>query len=104
MRVVSKTVFWVLKPTVFTFAMLFATVSIFVWWARRPEMAENIERSTGVSWGGGVGGGAPGQAEKAVMRPTGTDLPPMTAVASVDSVPRMTEPICPVTATPSSPT
>ena len=35
-----------LKPTVLTLAMLLPMTSIMTWWPRRPEMAENIERST----------------------------------------------------------
>src|SRR3954463_1963219 len=42
-----KTVCEPLKPTVLTLAMLLPVTSIFVWWARRPEMAENMERSMG---------------------------------------------------------
>src|SRR5215203_5203499 len=44
-----KTVWLALKPTVLTLAMLLPVTSILVWWARRPEMAENMERSTGGS-------------------------------------------------------
>src|SRR4051795_9088533 len=44
----SKTVVLLLNPTVLTLAMLLPTTSILVWCARRPEMAENIERSMGV--------------------------------------------------------
>ena len=40
----SKTVDDDLKPLVLTFEMLLPTTSIIVWWLRRPEMAENIER------------------------------------------------------------
>src|SRR5919107_4054174 len=42
-----KTVWLPLKPTVLTLAMLLPVTSIFVWCARRPEMAENMERSMG---------------------------------------------------------
>src|SRR5215204_7536689 len=58
-RVSWKTVCDPLKPTVLTLAMLLPVTSILVWCARRPEMAENMERSTGrVSSGVGspVGG------------------------------------------------
>src|ERR1035437_6769720 len=34
-----------LKPTVLTLAMLLPMTSIMIWWPRRPEIAENIERS-----------------------------------------------------------
>src|SRR3954466_13133355 len=53
-----KTVWLDLKPTVFTLAMLLPTVSSLVWWALRPEMAENMERNTGVllGWGRGRSG------------------------------------------------
>src|SRR3954462_14137858 len=56
-----KTVWLPLNPTVLTLAMLLPVTSILVWWARRPEMAENIERSTGCllrvrGSGGGSGG------------------------------------------------
>src|SRR3954447_21258156 len=44
-----KTVWDPLKPTVLTLAMLLPVTSILVWCARRPEMAENMERSTGGS-------------------------------------------------------
>src|SRR4051795_10535934 len=84
--------------------MLLPTTSIFVWWARRPEMAENIERSMGAEPLAGVvreGGGQGGQ-ETSVMRPSGTALPPMVAVASVVSSPRTTEVTVPVCATPVS--
>src|SRR3712207_5286004 len=54
-RVSSKTVWDDLKPTVLTLAMLLPVTSILVWWARRPEMAENMERSTG-RFSSGVGG------------------------------------------------
>src|SRR3954451_12447952 len=54
----SKTVVLLLKPTVLTLAMLLPTTSIFVWCARRPEMAENIERSMG--WNSSLGGFACG--------------------------------------------
>jgi hypothetical protein len=46
-RVSSKTVVLLLKPTVFTLAMLLPVTSSFVWCAFRPEMAENMERSMG---------------------------------------------------------
>src|SRR3712207_6307181 len=64
-RVSSKTVWELLKPTVLTLAMLLPVTSSLVWWARRPEMAENIERSTGRSSqegerGRGSGGGGHG--------------------------------------------
>src|SRR5919107_1186091 len=67
-RVSSKTVWLPLKPTVLTLAMLLPATSSLVWWARRPEMAENMERSTGGllaiggRWGGAgsAGGGAGG--------------------------------------------
>ena len=36
-----------MKPVVLTLAMLLPTTSIIVWWLRRPEMAENIERIMG---------------------------------------------------------
>src|SRR3954465_6908688 len=42
-----KTVWLPLKPTVLTLAMLLPVTSSLVWWARRPETAENMERSTG---------------------------------------------------------
>src|SRR4051794_36078599 len=42
-----KTVWLDLKPTVLTLAMLLPVTSILVWCARRPEMAENMERSMG---------------------------------------------------------
>jgi hypothetical protein len=60
-----------LKPVVLTLEMLLPTTSIIVWWFRRPEMAENIERImwvllggrdgsvrvvSEVGWGSGVGG------------------------------------------------
>src|SRR5688500_12722500 len=48
----GKTVWLPLKPTVLTLAMLLPVTSILVWWARRPEMAENIERSMGRSSSG----------------------------------------------------
>src|SRR4051794_31059555 len=41
----SKTVVLLLKPTVLTLAMLLPATSSLVWWALRPEMAENMERS-----------------------------------------------------------
>src|SRR4051794_41086875 len=44
-RVSSKTVWLPLKPTVLTLAMLLPATSSLVWCARRPEMAENMERS-----------------------------------------------------------
>src|SRR4051812_42322420 len=39
-----------LKPVVLTLEMLLPTTSIIVWWFRRPEMAENIERIIGASF------------------------------------------------------
>ncbi|GBD15849.1 hypothetical protein HRbin26_00743 [bacterium HR26] len=33
-----------LKPVVFTFEMLLPMTSIQVWWARNPEIAENMDR------------------------------------------------------------
>src|SRR3954466_14167009 len=53
-RVSSKTVVLDLKPTVLTLAMLLPTTSILVWCARRPEMAENRERSTAELLGSGA--------------------------------------------------
>src|SRR3954464_989169 len=43
----SKTVWLLLKPTVLTLAMLLPVTSSLVWWARRPAIAEFIERSMG---------------------------------------------------------
>src|SRR3954465_15342723 len=80
-RVSSKTVVLLLKPTVLTLAMLLPTTSILVWWACRPEMAENSERSMGEfprDLGGE--GGDQAVAPPGVMRPTSTDFPPITAV------------------------
>src|SRR3954463_3844094 len=86
-----KTVWDPLKPTVLTLAMLLPVTSILVWCARRPEMAENMERSTGrFSSGVGVAGrresGRAGQegllTAISVRRPTGTLMPSMTATAS----------------------
>src|SRR3954447_1058566 len=60
----SKTVARLLEPTVLTLAMLLPTTSIWVWWALRPEMAENMERSMGRISAlrvGAVGGAAAGQ-------------------------------------------
>src|SRR5919205_2131096 len=75
-----KTVWLPLKPTVLTLAMLLPVTSILVWCARRPEMAENMERSTGGLLGYGGRRGA-GQdvfvAAISVRRPTGTATPPM---------------------------
>src|SRR5687767_13338022 len=51
-RVSWKTVWDPLNPTVLTLAMLLPVTSILVWWARRPEMAENMERSMGRSSSG----------------------------------------------------
>src|SRR3712207_2672932 len=102
-RVSSKTVWDDLKPTVLTLAMLLPVTSSLVWWARRPEMAENIERSTGgVLSGGGERGQAPGEAgrEISVRRPRGTSRPPTTAVGS--SPPKRTEDTVPVCVVPSS--
>src|SRR3954471_13615515 len=72
----SKTVVLLLKPTVLTLAMLLPTTSILVWWALRPEMAENSERSMGhsskVGRQGGAGDGEPAQLAgrpTSVMRP-----------------------------------
>src|SRR3954451_6009330 len=63
-RVSWKTVWALLYPTVLTLAMLLPVTSILVWWARRPETAENMERSMGkVSSGGGAGGSAGGQGQ-----------------------------------------
>src|SRR4051812_36625030 len=45
----SKTVVLLLKPTVLTLAMLLPATSSLVWWAFRPEMAENMERSMRVA-------------------------------------------------------
>src|SRR3954462_6893899 len=42
-----KTVWLPLNPTVLTLAMLLPVTSSLVWWARRPEMAENMERNMG---------------------------------------------------------
>src|SRR3954471_12830851 len=42
-----KTVWLPLYPTVLTLAMLLPVTSSLVWWARRPEMAENMERNMG---------------------------------------------------------
>src|SRR4051794_38296537 len=56
----SKTVVLLLKPTVLTLAMLLPTTSIFVWWALRPEMAENMERSMGEELLGASGCGRRG--------------------------------------------
>src|SRR5437763_1196887 len=41
----SKTAWLDLNPVVLTLAMLLPITSIIVWWDRRPETAENIERS-----------------------------------------------------------
>src|SRR3954469_24291073 len=63
----SKTVVLLLKPTVLTLAMLLPATSSLVWWARRPEMAENMERSmrgaprVGGRCAGSGGGGGPGR-------------------------------------------
>src|SRR4051812_47356737 len=100
-----KTVWLPLKPTVLTLAMLLPVTSILVWWARRPEMAENMERSmarspSGVDPpdGGGVGRGREvgqgvvvGVLATSVMRPIATETPPTIAVASAVSVPRRTD-------------
>src|SRR4051794_27751956 len=51
-RVSSKTVWLALKPTVLTLAMLLPVTSSLVWWARRPLIAENMERSMGRSSSG----------------------------------------------------
>src|SRR4051812_21869777 len=48
-RVSWKTVWLPLKPTVLTLAMLLPVTSSLVWWARRPEIAENMERNMGRS-------------------------------------------------------
>ncbi len=55
-RVSWKTVWDPLKPTVLTLAMLLPVTSIFVWCARRPEMAENMERSMARNSSGSGGG------------------------------------------------
>src|SRR5690606_19738283 len=39
-----NTVVELLKPVVLTFEMLLPTTSIIVWWFRRPETAENMDR------------------------------------------------------------
>src|SRR6476619_947392 len=59
----SKTVVLLLKPTVLTLAMLLPTTSILVWWAWRPEMAENRERSMAGLLGVGASSGASGAGE-----------------------------------------
>src|SRR3954464_2043383 len=59
----SKTVVLLLKPTVLTLAMLLPATSSLVWWALRPEMAENMERSMRGAprvWVGGAGVGRRG--------------------------------------------
>src|SRR3954454_6292461 len=48
-----KTVWLPLKPTVLTLAMLLPVTSSLVWWARRPEIAENMERNMGRNSSGG---------------------------------------------------
>src|SRR3954454_6220538 len=91
-----KTVWLPLYPTVLTLAMLLPVTSSLVWWARRPEMAENMERNMGEELlGRGVAGRrgsrdarergqAAGVAEEiSVRRPTATFLPPIVAAASV---------------------
>src|SRR4051812_32436370 len=88
-RVSWKTVWLDLKPTVLTLAMLLPTVSSLVWWALRPEMAENIERSMGNSSSRGDGGGAGRRRQLVAVgretcdtRPSSTSTPPMTALDS----------------------
>ena len=45
LRLSSKTARPVLNPNVLTLAMLLPVTSSMVWWTRRPETAEYIERS-----------------------------------------------------------
>ena len=56
-----------LKPVVLTLAMLLPTTSIIVWWLRRPETPENIERimvGTSSSLGGSVWFGLGGYSKR----------------------------------------
>ena len=83
--------------------MLLPVTSSLVWWARRPEIAEFIERSTGGS--SGVGGWMVSGArqrgvgsETSVSRPIGTSTPPTTALGSSPLM--RTEPTVPVTVAP----
>src|SRR6476620_3943928 len=79
--------------------MLLPTTSILVWWACRPEMAENRERSMGNSSSrerGGAGkrvrvredggGGAQVARPTSVIRPTSTLSPPITATDVLSTV------------------
>src|SRR3954453_10027124 len=103
--------------------MLLPVTSIFVWCARRPEMAENMERSMegellGCRFAGRrcrkegqdadvgpddeVDDGAGAVVEISVMRPSATATPPTIACASLVSVASRTEVTMPVFFAPSS--
>src|SRR4051794_17447584 len=95
--------------------MLLPVTSNLVWWARRPETAENMERSMGRSSSGvgsPVGGGSRGGQDRdqdaaevlatSVMRPIETETPPTIAVASVVSLPSRTDVTSPVCLAPVS--